>query len=213
MTLVLNGHDMSGATAARPTNADVGQPFFDTTTNQWLVWNGTAWQSGSSLGTARVPLPSLRNANGGSLVTTSPGATDFTLTQTFGTSSYLAGHAAQNNTKTDDAILEFVLPPSYVAGTNLTLTVNGRYVVSAGTTITATVDADARVMTDSGGYGSDLNATAAIALTTTAGNKAFTITGTTLNPGDRIQIKITTSVQEAGNTGTATAQVNSVKLS
>ena len=41
--LVFNGHDMSGPTANRPTNAEIGQPFFDTTLNVLMVWNGTIW--------------------------------------------------------------------------------------------------------------------------------------------------------------------------
>jgi hypothetical protein len=41
--LTLFGHDLSGTTAQRPTNATIGQPFFDTTIGQQLFWNGTAW--------------------------------------------------------------------------------------------------------------------------------------------------------------------------
>lgn len=43
--ITFNGHDMSGPTANRPTNAEIGQPFFDTTLKQLLVWNGVAWQA------------------------------------------------------------------------------------------------------------------------------------------------------------------------
>ena len=43
MTAVLNGHDMSGTTAQRPTNAQAGQPFFDTTLGCWVVYDGAAW--------------------------------------------------------------------------------------------------------------------------------------------------------------------------
>lgn len=45
MTATRDGHDISGATAARPTNCEIGHTFFDTTTNELLVWNGTAWQT------------------------------------------------------------------------------------------------------------------------------------------------------------------------
>lgn len=213
MTLVLNGHDLSGTTSQRPTNADVGQPYFDTTLNQWIVYNGTAWQqsSGGSM-MIRLPILSGRNAAGGSIVTSGAGSTDFTAVVTYGTSELLSGTNSQNNTKTNDVVFELTLPPSYVAGANISLIVNSNYAVSSGTTITATVDAEVRKMTDSGGYGSDLNGTNAIAITSSAGDKTFTIDGTTLSPGDRLAIKITTSVAEGGNTGTATGKVNSVRL-
>jgi len=44
-TLVENGLDISGATAARPTNAEPGARFFDTTTKEHLVWDGLAWRT------------------------------------------------------------------------------------------------------------------------------------------------------------------------
>ncbi len=41
--LVEHGHDISGPTANRPTNAEAGQRFFDTTLGVELVYNGTTW--------------------------------------------------------------------------------------------------------------------------------------------------------------------------
>jgi hypothetical protein len=67
-------------------------------------------------------------------------------------------------------------------------------------------------MTDAGAAGADICATNAQAIATTAADKSFTLTGTSLSPGDRLTIKITTSVAEGGNTGTATGQINSVRL-
>ena len=43
MTTVQHGHDESGTTAQRPSNADTGFKYFDTELNQLLVWNGTEW--------------------------------------------------------------------------------------------------------------------------------------------------------------------------
>lgn len=39
-----DGHDISGTTANRPTNVEPGMTYFDTDTNQMLVYNGTAWE-------------------------------------------------------------------------------------------------------------------------------------------------------------------------
>ena len=44
-TLVQNGLDISGTTAARPTNGEPGARFFDTTTNEHLVYDGVAWRT------------------------------------------------------------------------------------------------------------------------------------------------------------------------
>lgn len=44
-SLVENGLPRSGTTAQRPTNAEVGQSYFDTTIGADLVWNGSAWVS------------------------------------------------------------------------------------------------------------------------------------------------------------------------
>lgn len=44
MPTVHHGHDQSGTTAQRPTNADVGFAYWDTTLSQTVVWNGSAWK-------------------------------------------------------------------------------------------------------------------------------------------------------------------------
>lgn len=165
----------------------------------------------TSAQTVRVPLINLKNSAGTTLLSTSPGSTDFTINSTPGTSENLTGHAAQNNTKTDNAIFEFILGNGYIAGANITLTVFGKYALSSGTTITASLTATAYKMADDGTAGSNLIATAAATPTTTAADMAFVITGTNLSPGDRILVKLASSVQEAGNTGTATATIYSVR--
>ena len=69
MTLVFNGHDMSGPTANRPTNADIGQPFFDTTLGVLLVWNGTIWDPiGNEMAVTTVAAAGTNQATGGLLV-------------------------------------------------------------------------------------------------------------------------------------------------
>lgn len=53
-TLVEAGKDISGPTAARPSSAEPGQRFFDTTTGIMYGWNGSAWQPFSGIGTGEV---------------------------------------------------------------------------------------------------------------------------------------------------------------
>jgi hypothetical protein len=43
--LVLHGLDVSGATARRPANAEIGQIFFDETYGQPFIWNGFMWRA------------------------------------------------------------------------------------------------------------------------------------------------------------------------
>lgn len=59
MTLVEHGHDVSGPTSARPTNAEVGQRFFDTTLGAYLVWNGDSWQEAGDAATGEVTAGSI----------------------------------------------------------------------------------------------------------------------------------------------------------
>lgn len=48
--LVLHGHDMSGTQAQRPTNADEGQPYFNTTSGKLEVYNGSSWVGSETRG-------------------------------------------------------------------------------------------------------------------------------------------------------------------
>ncbi len=160
----------------------------------------------------RAPLFSARNVAGGSVAASAGVATDFKTVLNANNAPDLEGTAAQNNTKTNDALLEVVLPDDYKAGTNVTVYVGSGYSASGGTTITATVDLVATLIGDTGTGAADICATAAQAITLTIGEKAFTVTGTSLTPGARLMLKVTTSVQEAGNTGTATGHVYSIRI-
>lgn len=68
--LTFNGHDLSGTTAQRPTNAEIGQPYFDTTLNLSLVWNGTAWQASDTVFTAADALTAVGTNRATSLALT-----------------------------------------------------------------------------------------------------------------------------------------------
>lgn len=45
--LTFQGLPMAGTTAARPANAAIGQPYFDTSINQLLIFDGTLWRPAS----------------------------------------------------------------------------------------------------------------------------------------------------------------------
>jgi len=148
------------------------------------------------------------------VLTATSAAGKFQLAGAVGTATNLLGEGAQNNTKTDIVLYEFVLPPDYIAAANVTLTANVQRVVAGGTTLTTTIDCETWKIADDGTAGSDICATAVTSFTnTTAGDKAFTITGTTLSPGDRLLFRLTGVATEADNAGTVKVQINSVRVS
>lgn len=102
----------------------------------------------------------------------------------------------------------FWLPPEYVAGETVTLRLHaGMITTVAGTS--CTIDALCYESDQESGVGSDLVTTAAQSINslTPFTDKDFTITPTTLAPGDGLDLKIAISVVDAA---TATAVIGSV---
>jgi hypothetical protein len=113
----------------------------------------------------------------------------------------LIGEATANGTKTDYVRTLVSLPRDYVAGNNVTLVVHAR----ASTTVTGAkqLDAEAFLSDKEAGAGSDLCATAIQTISATAyTNYSFTITGTTLNPGDVLDIRLTGVLTDTGSGAT-----------
>lgn len=164
-------------------------------------------QAATGIGTVRIPLKAFTNSDG-SVLAAAPAAGKFGLTLTFGTSQTLLSETANSNTKTDIATLEYQLPNSYVAGQDLTLSVNA---IVSGTLTTKTIAADARKMTDAGAAGANLIATAAQVMGLANADSVFTITGATLSPGDRIMLQLTMVITEA-SAANQTGKINSVRL-
>lgn len=159
----------------------------------------------------KIPLVSGRS-NTGLVLDATGGAGLFSVSTTPGTSHVLLGEAAQNNTKTDYLLYEFTLPADYTAGQNVLVTVNAQHTESGGTSLTNTLDCEAWLMTAAGAAGADICATAATAIAGTAGNIVFTLTGTTLNPGDRLTLRLTSVATEGGDAGTTRNRINSITV-
>lgn len=71
--LVEHGHDMSGPTSRRPTNAEIGQEYYDTTIGAMLVYGNNGWQVGSAVkNTATIAATGSTQANAAQIVTGSP---------------------------------------------------------------------------------------------------------------------------------------------
>lgn len=185
-----------------------------------FYYNGTEWKvldvlvaSGSTdIGTIRIPLLSARN-NDGTVIAGSASSGKLGISDTPGTSLYLVGNATQNTTSTDICQFETVLPQTYNAGQNVTLTINAKHVESSGTTLTNTILPKAYLLAKDGTMSADLIGTTATAITGTAVDYSFTITGTTLTPGARLLLQLTSVATEGGNTGTTKNEILSVRLS
>jgi len=122
----------------------------------------------------------------------------------------IQGVDAGGTTETQYAGFSFALPPEYVAGTNFTVRINAGMLVVADASATVDVECIKTCIASP----SDLCGTAAQSInSTTHADKDFTITGTTLSPGDRVSIRIKTVVTDAGNAApNINSSIRSVKL-
>lgn len=103
---------------------------------------------------------------------------------------------ANNETETSESMFIFTLPPEYVAGGTLQIT--GKIISQgAGTDAGSTIDFEVFKMTGEEAIGADIQATAAISMVEDAWTTFdFTVTPTTLSPGDTIIIIMTTVLVE-----------------
>jgi hypothetical protein len=175
------------------------------------VNDSTLSPSANGLYAMALPLLSARNSDG-SVLAAAAAAGKFGVSVTLATSTFLISEAANSNTKTDTAVFDVVLPRSYVAGQNVTITSNVQYVVGAGTVGTHTVTFHAYRTAAAGTQGADLVATGAVTVPATATDVTSVITGTTLLPGDRLLVTAVVVIQDTGASN-ITAQINSVRLS
>jgi hypothetical protein len=130
--------------------------------------------------------------------------TNFGLVYTPGTGNYLTGTATASNSTSDVASYDLFLPPNYIAGTNITLTVTGYYTNTSSTASVHTMTCAAYLNAAAGTQGSSLIATGALALTiTTPTAMVFTITGATLVPGSYLTLTFTANMTNGGGASTA----------
>lgn len=148
-----------------------------------------------------IPITRIVAANGAALTAAE---TAGTFDTTIGTNTMLAnGEVTDNETEASVAYFQFVLPPEYVAGGDVTIRLPvSLQVTGTPTNNGSTIDLEVYEQSDAGAVGSDLCATAAqtFAALSTWYNKDFTITATGLVAGDVLNVKITSSVidSEAG---------------
>jgi hypothetical protein len=107
----------------------------------------------------------------------------------------LLSNVANNSTATDVSEYQYRIPYNYLAGGTLSIKVN-HTLFDVGTSGASTIDFSAYRQAD-GAVGSDIVSTAAQSMSKGAWTEStFVVTPTTLNPGDILNIKMTTAVIE-----------------
>ena len=129
------------------------------------------------------------------------------ITRVAGTSMVLTGEATSGAAaKTDKVIFEFDLPSTYVAGANIPVVVNCNY---SGTVVTtASTTMTPQLYTETNGVEAAVTTSAVQLIPATAGNLTFTVTGTSLVPGQHVVLELVMLVTSAS--GAVTGQINGV---
>ena len=168
--------------------------------------NGVAvGASGTTTGLFATPLTmNAMKTVAGLQMTGSASGTNWGLVYTPATGTYLTGTATSSGSSSNVASYDYVLPPNYVAGTNVTVKVACSYTDSSSTASVHTIAAAAYLNnTAAGTQGATLIATAAqVCPITTAAFETFTITGTTLVPGSYLTLTFSAAMTNAGGAST-----------
>lgn len=180
--------------------AGPGSLVIDPTGLGWYENTGTlaspVW-SKFQIGTSSDGMPpraaSIFNARNtdGSALAAAPSAGKFGVAITLGTSAAVIGETSNNTTVTDDLLLDFVMPSDYVAGANFPVTVNAAIVTAGSPTYaTKTLQVKAYRVTTAGVMSADLSVGGAQVITPAGADLVWTVTGTTINPGDRLVFEV-----------------------
>ena len=161
--------------------------------------------SGTSTGLFVTPLTMVgMKTVAGLQMTGSASGTNFGLVYTPATGTYLIGTATSSGSTSDVASYDFVLPPNYVAGTNITVKAACYYTNGSSTASVTTMAAAAYLNNVTlGTQGSTLIPTAAQNCPiTTAAQQTFTITGTSLVPGSYLTLTFSAAVTNGAGAST-----------
>jgi hypothetical protein len=130
------------------------------------------------------------------------------ISRSAGTSLALVNEATSSSAKTDTANWEFVLPDTYVAGTNIPLLIEAA-ITGGGTLTAASCTVTPTVYTESAtGLEASVSVSAAQQIVAAGSTLTFTITGTGLVAGQRLWLNVSVLVTSAS--GANTGRVNSV---
>jgi hypothetical protein len=191
--------------------AVVAQPANTVGARAALVTLGLIASGGNGLSVAsRIPIFYGRNSTA-TVIDATGGAGKFSLVAS-GNGWILQSETANNNTKTDVVLYEFVIPEQYIAAQNLTLSVNCT-LAGPGTSGASTLAANIYKYADAGTVGADIGPGGTVTfINTSDATKTFAITGATLSPGDRVLVKLTAVVVESASSN-LNGNITSVRIS
>jgi len=201
---VLTVDDVGGATGYIPTLTNAQ------TVNGAFSRADMAVTTGSTIGGAILSCKNLA----GTTITGSAGAGVFGIstTATFGSPAQLSlvTEAANNNTKTDAMEFEVILPPDYVAGSAINVTIGQKITIGGGTLSVKSLTVDAFLLGVDGTVGSNLGP-AAQTMTTTQGVLTFAITPTGLVAGNKLLVQVQTILTETASSN-VTANLSDIRV-
>ena len=161
-----------------------------------------------------IPLSRFQAPGTGAQLGSSAGTPSGALGLTIGThgtaTPKLVGEAASGNSKSNSGRVQFALPAEYVSGETITLRV--RCKITGNVQVAQTIDALVYKSDDAAGVGSDLCATAAQSVTSSAANYDFTITPTGLAAGDTLDVLITAAANDTGGTANKLIEIYRVAM-
>ena len=164
----------------------------------------------TGLAATQLSMTDMRTA-AGLMMTASASSTNYGLTYTPGTTAILIGTATSSSSTSNVAALDFRLPPTYIAGTDVTVKVGCYYTDASSTASVHTMTAAAYLNGLDGLQGTTLIATSAqVCPITTSAQQTFTITGTTLVPGSLLTLTFTLNMTNGA--GASTGRLTSVAL-
>jgi hypothetical protein len=206
-----SGASYTADASGNVSNVTVGPDLRDLLSMGGRTLDSTLAPSANGLYATALPLLHARNSDG-SVLAAAAAAGKFGVTVTLATATYLVSQAANSTTVSPIALFDVVLPRNYVAGQNITVTVNTQYVLGGGTIGTHTINANAYRTASNGTQGADMINVSAGSVGAAAADVTFTIVGTSLNPGDRVILQLAMVIQDTAGSA-ITGQINSVRLS
>lgn len=123
----------------------------------------------------------------------------------------LVGNAANNNTKSDYAQIECVLPGWYKAGGPITVRLRAKWSTTL-LTVSSKVDVDSCKVAADGVLGSDLCTTAAQQVTISFAEYSFVVTPTGRVPGDKLVIRVALLGDDTGGAVNTAGAISAAAL-
>jgi hypothetical protein len=197
------------------TNAGVTAIGASKVTNGMLAGSITRGNLLQELATMVVPLTDMRTWDARQTALPGTAAADDMglITGTFGTDAPTLQGVDFGGASTDEACaFQFVLPQEYVAGEAVTLRCRAAILTTIAD-VGLTLDAEVHEHDRDGAVGADICATGAADINSlTPADIDFTITPTTLGPGDLLDIRLTFAGSDSGNLGVMIPEISQVEI-